>query len=203
MGRTSAAGVVALGLVLAAPASLALPAQAPHDSSGRNAPYSQLRIRVSGARIVNREPIHDFWRSETGGGLGIETPFYVGSIGVGATLIPFRARDAQRPNFRAVILGLDWGTDIPVPGPLRAHAAARIGDFVMLIENPNVWLDSESELLLGGELSAGLALRRDLAVTAAGSFARVRTRPALDVALLTIGLEYATRTPGWLRAFLE
>jgi hypothetical protein len=73
----------------------------------------------------------------------------------------------------------------------------------MLIENPDVWLDSESELFVGSELSAGLAVRKDLAVTVAGSLARVHTRPSLDLAFVTVGLEYATRTPGWLRAILE
>jgi hypothetical protein len=46
-------------------------------------------------------------------------------------------------------------------------------------------------------------LRRDLAATVAASFSRVHTRPSLDLALVTVGLEYATRTPGWLRAILE
>ncbi|MFN2564112.1 MAG: hypothetical protein ABR499_03785, partial [Gemmatimonadaceae bacterium] len=165
--------------------------------------YSRLRIRLSGAQNVNREQLHDFWRAGTGAGIGVTTPFYVGSVGVGATLIPFRARESGRPNFRALMLGLDWGADIPVPGPLQARAAARVGDFVMLIENPDLWLDSESELFIGGELSAGLAVRRDLAVTVAGSYARVHTRPSFDLALVTVGLEFAARTPGWLRAILE
>jgi hypothetical protein len=198
---TAALRVAALALVVTTPAVSV--AQTATDSINSPAPYSQLRFRLSGARIVNHEPIHEFWRSETGGGFGVRTPFYVGSIGVGATLIPFRARDAQRPNFRALILAIDWGTQIPVPGPLGISGAVRVGDFVTLIENPDLWLDSESELLLGGELAAHLPLRRDLGVTVAGSFAHVRTRPSLDMALLTLGLEYATRTPGWLRAFLE
>jgi hypothetical protein len=152
---------------------------------------------------VNHEQLHDFWRAATGAGIGITTPFYVGSAGVGATLIPFRSRESGRPNFRAVMLGLDWGADIPVPGPLRLRAAGRVGDFVMLVENPDLWLDSESELLTGGELSVALAVRRDLAVAIAGSYARVHTRPSLDLVLVTLGLEYAARTPGWLRAILE
>jgi hypothetical protein len=166
-------------------------------------PYSHLRIRVSGARNVNREALHDFWRAGTGGSVALTTPFYVGSVGASGTLIPFRTRDSSRPNFRALLLALDWGVEIPAPGPLRARAAARVGDFVMLIENPDVWLDSESELFVGGELSAGVALWKNIGVTVAGSVARVQTRPSLDLALVTVGLEYATRTPGWLRAILE
>jgi len=181
---------------------VALAGQQPRDST-RDAPYSSLHVRLSGARIVNRQSIDHFWRSGTGGGLGISTPFYLGRVGVAATLIPFQSRDGGRPSFRAVILGIDWGTEMPLPGPIRVQAAARIGDFVMLIENPDTWLDSESELFVGGELSAAVPLRRDLAVTAAGSFAHVRTRPSLDIALVTLGVEYATRTPGWMRAFLE
>jgi hypothetical protein len=199
--RSALAALVGTCLALTAP--FVLEAQASPDSASANGPYSRLRFRVSGALIVNHEPIHDFWRSQTGGSVRIATPFYIGSIGIGATLVPFRARDAQRPDFRALMLGIDWGGVIPVPGPIRIGAAARVGDFVMLIENPNVWLDSESELLAGGEVSASLPLRRDLAVTATGSFARVFTRPSLDVALVTVGLEYVARTPGWLRAFLE
>lgn len=189
--------VVALALTLVVAGGL--PAQALPDPT----PYSQLHIRLSGARNVNREALHEFWRAETGGSLGLTTPFYLGSIGVGGTLIPFRARDAARPNFRALLLAIDWGVDIPAPRPLRARAVARVGDFVMLIENPDLWLDSESELFVGGEISTGIALRRDLAMMVAASFARVHTRPSLDLALMTVGLEYATRTPGWLRAILE
>jgi hypothetical protein len=190
------------GIIIATGTASCLAAQEPADPE-KSGPYSELRFRLSGARVVNRERIHDFWRSQTGAGAGISTPFYVGSIGLGATLIPFEARDTQRPNFRALILAIDWGAAIPIPGPVRLRASARVGDFVMLIENPELWLDSESELLVGGELAAGLPVRRNLAVTVAGSFTHVRTRPSLDVALLTLGLEYATRTPGWLRAFLE
>jgi hypothetical protein len=166
-------------------------------------PYSQLRLRVAGARNVNREPLHDFWRAGTGAAVSLTTPFYVGSVGAGGTFIPFRTRDGARPNFRALLLALDWGLELPAPRPLYARAAARIGDFVMLIDNPDVWLDSESELFVGGELSAGLQLRRDLAFAVAGSFARVHTRPSLDLAFVTVGIEYVTRTPGWLRTILE
>ena len=183
--------------------ALALVASAPVTAGGQATAYSELRIRISAARNFNSEQLHDYWRAGTGGGVGLTTPFYVGSVGATATMLPFRARDVARPNFKALLLGLDWGVEIPVPGPVHARAAARVGDFVMLIENPDVWLDSESELFLGGELSAGWQLRRDLAITAAGSFTHVRTEPTLGLALLSVGLEYSTRTPGWLRAILE
>lgn len=184
-----------LGLLLA----LTVPVQA----AGQAPPYSQLRVRLSGAFNVNREQLHDYWRAGTGGGVAITTPFYGGSIGASTTLIPFRTRDVGRPNLKALILGVDWGFEVPVPGPVHARAAARIGDFVMLVENPDVWLDSESELFVGAELSAGWQVRRDLSLTAAGSFDHVRTQPSLGLAVLSVGLEYATRTPGWLRAILE
>ena len=73
----------------------------------------------------------------------------------------------------------------------------------MLFENPDVWLDSESELFVGAELAAGWQMRRELALTAAGTFAHVRTQPSLGLAMVSVGLEYVTRTPGWLRAILE
>lgn len=170
---------------------------------GQASPYSQLRIRMSGVRNVNHEELHDYWRAGTGGGVGITTPFYVGTVGATATVIPFRKREIGRPNFTAVMLGIDWGVELPIPGPIHARAAARVGDFVMLFENPDVWLDSESELFLGAELSAGWQVRRDLALAAAGTFAHVRTQPSLGLAMVSVGLEYATRTPGWLRAILE
>ena len=169
----------------------------------QDAPYSRLRIRVSGARNINNEQLQDYWRAGTGGGIAIATPFYVGSLGATAMLIPFRTRQAGRPNFKALLLGLDWGVEVPAPGPIYARAAARVGDFVMMIENPDVWLDSESELFVGAELATGVQLRRALALSVAGSFAHVYTRPSLDLAILSVGLEYATRTPGWLRAILE
>lgn len=193
---------LSIGMLLAAAEPRALTAQAPPDSANPR-PYSQLRVRVSGARNVNHELLHDFWRAGTGGAVALTTPFYLGSVGVGGTVIPFRTRDSSRPNFRALLLALDWGFELPAPGLLHARAAAHVGDFVMLIQNPDLWLDSESELFVGGELSAGFPLRRDLAVAVAGSFARVYTRPSLDLAFVTVGLEYATRTPGWLRAILE
>jgi hypothetical protein len=202
MRLTSLARTTALALALSSAETARLAAQAPPDTTTPR-PYSQFRIRLSGARNVNHEPLHDFWRAGTGGSLALTAPFYVGSLGVGATVIPFRTRDVSRPNFRALLLALDWGFDVPAPGPLRARVAARVGDFVMLVENPNVWLDSESELFVGGELSGGLAVRKDLAIAVAASFARVHTRPSLDLALVNVGLEYATRTPGWLRAILE
>lgn len=176
---------------------------APMDAEGQDSAYSRLRIRASGALNVNDARLHDYWHAGTGAGIGITTPFHVGSIGATATLIPFRTRDTGRPNFKALMLGLDWGVELAVPGPFDVRAAARLGDFVMLIENPDLWLDSESELFLGGEVAAGWQVWRDLAVTVAGSFAHVRTQPSLDLAIVSVGLEYATRTPRWLRAILE
>ena len=176
---------------------------APAHVHGQASPYSQLRIRMSGVRNVNQEALHDYWRAGTGGGVGITTPFYAGSVGATATVIPFRKREIGRPDFTAVMLGIDWGVELPIPGPIQARAAARVGDFVMLFENPDVWLDSESELFVGVELSAGWQMRRDLALTAAGTFAHVRTQPSLGLAMVSVGLEYVTRTPGWLRTILE
>jgi hypothetical protein len=197
--RVLLAGTLA---ILSSPIELTLSAQIPRDAT-KPTPYSQLRLRVSVARNVNHEALHDLWRAGTGGSVVLTTPFYVGLVGVGGTLIPFRTRDSSRPSFRALLLGLDWGFGIPIPGPLQVQAAARVGDFVMLVENPDVWLDSESELFVGGELSAGVPLWKNLAVTVAGSLARVHTRPSLDLAFITVGLEYATGTPGWIRAILE
>lgn len=176
---------------------------APAHVDGQASPYSQLRIRMSGVRNVNQEELHDYWRARTGGGIGITTPFYEGTVGATATIIPFQKREIGRPNFTAVMLGVDWGIELPIPGPIHARAAARVGDFVMLFENPDVWLDSESELFVGAELSAGWQMRRDLALIAAGTFAHVRTQPSLGLAMVSVGLEYVTRTPGWLRAILE
>jgi hypothetical protein len=202
MRHTVPVRAIAFGLLVLGADPRTLLAQAAPDTT-KPAPYSQFRIRLSAARNVNHEPLHDFWRAGTGGAVVLMTPFYLGSVGVAGTFIPFQRRDTNRPNFRTLLLALDWGFDLPAPGPLRARAAARMGDFVMLIDNPDVWLDSESELFFGAELSAGLQLRRDLALTAAGSIARVHTRPSMDLAFVTVGLEYATRTPGWLRAILE
>ena len=183
--------------------TLASAVLSPAHVDGQAGPYSQLRIRLSGARNVNHERLHDYWRAGTGAGVGITTPFYVGSVGATATAIPFRKREVGRPNFTALMLGVDWGVELPVPGPLQARASARVGDFVMLFENPNLWLDSESELFVGADLSAGWQMRRDLALTDAGTFVHVRTQPSLGLAMLSVGLEYVTRTPGWLRAILE
>jgi hypothetical protein len=190
----------ALALLLLA--SGTLQGQAPSDTT-KPAPYSRLRIRLSGARNVNRDQVHDFWRAGTGGSLAVTTPFYVGSIGLDGTLIPFWKRDPARPNLRVLLVAVDWGSEIPTPGPLRVRASARVGDFVMAIENPNVRLDTESELFVGAGLSAAMPLWKRFSLALAGSYAHVYTRPTFDLAVLTIGLEYATRTPRWLRTILE
>ena len=194
----AAGGALAFALAHKAP----LRAQTSPDTASRSV-YSHIHLRASGARNVNREQLHEFWSAGTGASLAVTTPFYIGSVGVGATAIPFTARGDGQPNFRALLLGLDWGFELPRAGRLRSRATARVGDFVMLVDNPDLALDSESELFVGGELSAAFPVWRSVAVTAATSIAHVRTRPAIDLALLTLGLEYATRTPIWLRAILE
>jgi hypothetical protein len=60
--------------------------------------------------------------------------------------------------------------------------------------------EAHADVLVVGAGAAGAAAS---AVAAAGSVARVYTRPSLDLTFVTVGLEYATRTPGWLRAILE
>jgi hypothetical protein len=197
-------GVLALGFAIGCPAIAG--AQAAVDST-KVAPYSRLRLRVGAARSVDHEPVDGFYRAATGGTFGVTTPFYVGWIGIAGTFIPLNALNhnvaAGRPNLRTLLLALDWGFDLPLRGPLRARASAELGDFVMIIENPDTRFDSESELFTGAALSAGYALRRDLTLLARGSLARVHTRPALNLGIVTVGLEYTARTPRWLRAILE
>jgi hypothetical protein len=197
-------GVLAFGFVLVCPVAVA--AQAGADSAP-SAPYSRLRLRVGAARSVDHEPVDGYYRAATGGAFGITTPFYLGWIGITGAFMPLNALDhnvaAGRPNLHMLLLAVDWGVDLPLHGPLRARASADLGDFVMIIENPETRFDSESELFTGASLSAGYALRRDLTVVATGFLARVHTRPALNLGIVTLGLEYATRTPRWLRAILE
>jgi hypothetical protein len=195
---------LALGVAIVCPAIAA--AQTGPDST-KPAPYSRLRLRVGAARSVDHEPVDGFYRATTGAAFGITTPFYLGWIGIAGTFIPLNALNhnvaAGRPNLHTLLLALDWGFDLPLRGPLRARASAELGDFVMIIENPDTRFDSESELFTGAAVSAGYAVRRDLTLVATGSLARVHTRPALNLGIVTLGLEYATHTPRWLRAILE
>jgi hypothetical protein len=182
-----------------------LPLLAAAAGAQRPAAFSTIGVEVAGLRGAREERLHETW--EQGGGFGVEvsTPLPLGEAGLGVAQLPFRARTADQPDFRARLLTARWGLAGRLAGPLSIRASVIGGNFLMRFDD-GPWavggLSTESELFLGARGSLDLVVR-GVGVTAGIEYDRVLTRVPIGLVTLRAGGRVVTRTPAWLRGVLE
>jgi hypothetical protein len=168
-------------------------------------PFETLEFQFSGARNVNQNFLHVFWKQGTGGEFAIRTPFYLGYAEVGTAYHRYPVEQLTVPAFDAVLMYTGWGLGVGVADRLRLEGGARIGNYRMSFDEVTTFpgVKNESELAL--LLNARLALRPvgPVSVHIGGSYMKVYTFLRLNLWYASAGLSYRLNSPNWLKEFLR
>jgi hypothetical protein len=198
-----AAFVILVGFT---PIASAQPTPANAESAPSRRAFSTLSVRLSGARNVNRELLHEFWSPRDGFELELSTPLPVGQMGISITALSFGGRVAEQPDFDARLLSLRWGGSRTIAGPVALRASALLGNIFMTFDDGErriSGLTTESELLVGGAGGVDLRVSPWLSFSLESSLQRILTSTPIDLVVVSAGAKLAMRMPRWLRGAIE
>ncbi|HEU5174350.1 MAG TPA: hypothetical protein VFT96_06330 [Gemmatimonadaceae bacterium] len=166
--------------------------------------YSTVTVALSAARSIADGALGPYWDAGTGARVDVSTRFHVGDVGAFVVTLPYTARSASQPDFRAFVIGVDWRVVAPRTWRVRPSIGITAGDLLTTFEGvETTGLSKESEIFLGG--TAGLALRvhGGTQLTATATAIQALTSTPIRTASVSVGLAHEFSTPGWLRGVIE
>ena len=166
--------------------------------------YSAVTVGISGARSIADGALEQYWDAGTGARVDISTRFHVGDVSAFVVTLPYTARSASQPDFRAFVIGVDWRVVAPRAWRVRPSIGITAGDLLTTFDGvETTGLSKESEIFLGG--TAGLALRvhGGTQLTATATAIQALTSTPIRTASVSLGLAHEFSTPGWLRGVIE
>lgn len=176
-----------------------LPAQA------RPAPFETLDLGLTVLTDVNHGSLHEWWSPGPALGLGLTTPFYLGSLELGLQYAHPSALRNDVPGFRSLFVYAGWGGERALGRGFAAGGGLRVGIMAMRFDGDTL-PDSRSK-----ESELGVAGRATLRWLPAGtwyaetsvSYQAVLTHLRMEQVFLAVGVGRRFATPAWLRDFLD
>ena len=176
-----------------------LPAQ------GRPAPFETTDLGLTVLTDVNHGSLHQWWSPGPALGLGLTTPFYLGSLELGLQYAHASALRNDVPGFRSLFVYAGWGGERALGHGLAAGGGLRVGILAMRFDGDTLPSSRARESELG--VAGRAALRWLPAGTWYGetsvSYQSVLTRVRMEQVLLAVGVGRRFGTPAWLRDFLD
>ena len=115
-----------ISLVLALQiASTDLPAQ------GRPAPFETLDLGLTALADVNHSALHRWWSPGPALGVGVSSPFYLGTLELGLQYAHPTALRNDVPGFRSLLLYAGWGGEHALGRGFAAGGGLRVGIMAM------------------------------------------------------------------------
>lgn len=177
----------------------ALPAQE------RPAPFDTIDLGLAVLADVNRGALHQWWSPGPALGLGLTTPFYLGSFELGMQYAHPTALRNDVPDFRSLFVYAGWGGGRTLGRGFAASGGLRVGIMAMRFDGDTLPSDRANESELG--TAARVALRWLPAGTwyaeTSLSYQSVLTHVRMEQVFLAAGVGRRFATPAWLRDFLD
>ena len=166
--------------------------------------YSTMSVGIAGGRTIDDGALADFWDSGTTLRLDVYTRFHRGDVGAWLLTLPWDARSAEQPDFRAYIFGLDWRFTRSVTRWLRPSASVSAGNFLSTFEGVETkGLKKESEIFIGASAGLAVGVTRATSLTATVTGINVFTSTPIRTTFATVGVSHGFATPDWLRGVFE
>jgi hypothetical protein len=175
----------------------------PALTAQRLQPFDSLELSFQVAVNINRQELHDYWRSYPGVSIGATTPFYYGLVQVGIQAHPFTSIDADLYDFSSVFIYLGWGIKLSLLSRISWLNMLRVGNNAMIFLDPHRENNMESELGTGMVSSLSYRFSRSWAICLAGIYNTLYTYKRINLGYLSLGMNYSFSNPEWLREFLE
>ncbi len=162
-------------------------------------------IRLSAGPETSLYAAHvDSWKAGYGGRLVAATPFYVGDVELGISIVPWNAKDASVPNFMSALIFAGWSISSSPKNAVKAATGVRFGNYFMAFDSQEVSGErNESEFVVSPFIGLRRTFFRKIEGFIEVNASKVFTVPRIDFVQVSAGLSVTVGAPGWLRGILK
>ena len=177
----------------------ALPAQV------RSSPFETLDLGITVLADVNHGALQQWWSPGPALGIGLTTPFYLGTFELGLQYAHPSALNDDVPGFRSLFVYAGWGGARALGAGFAAGGGARVGIMAMRFDGDSLpgYRASESELGVAGRAAVRWMPAGTWYAETSVSFQSVLTHHRMEQVFLAAGIGRRLATPAWLRDFLD
>jgi hypothetical protein len=177
----------------------ALPAQV------RPAPFETLDLGLTVLTDVNNGALQQSWSPGPALGLGLTTPFYLGSLELGLQYAHPSPLHNDVPGFRSLFVYAGWGGERELGRGFAGAGGFRVGIMAMRFDGDTLPGEraNESELGVAGRAALRWLPAGTWYAEASVSYQSVLTHLRMEQVFLAAGLGRRFATPTWLRDFLD
>ena len=168
-------------------------------------PFERISIKMNYLSNVNRNFFHHFWEPEPGAELAVEFPFYVGKIGGGIQILPYKAKQYPQVDFLSQFYYVAWGFNMPMIQPIVWKNEMKIGSYRMDFDDDQINVTQQTESEIGIGISSGLllSLSTNWQIKGRVEYIKVYTKKRLELVFISAGFCFEFDTPDWLQDFLR
>lgn len=176
-----------------------LPAQ------GRPAPFETTDLGLTVLTDVNQGSLHQWWSPGPALGLGLTTPFYLGSLELGLQYAHPSALRNDVPGFRSLFVYAGLGGGRALGRGFAAGAGFRVGIMAMRFDGDTLPASraKESELGVAGRAALRWLPAGTWYAETSVSYQSVLTHIRMEQVFVSVGVGRRFATPAWLRDFLD
>ena len=171
--------------------------------SVHNNPFDSLSISIQLIQNVNRNIFHDFYEPRNGIKTSITTPFYWGDIQGSLKVIPFYNKGQSDADFTGIEPSLKWGKQFYLSDKLRWFNGGGIGWYIFYFSDEVVVGQIESELSTSYMSQLSYLVHKKISLSFEISKDTIFTYKIIDLIHISIGINYLTKTPDWMKLFLK
>jgi hypothetical protein len=171
----------------------------------RPAPFETLDLGLTVLTDVNHGALHEWWSPGPALGLGLTTPFYLGSLELGLQYAHPSALRNDVPDFRSLFVYAGWGGGRALGRGFAAGGGLRVGIMAMRFDGDTLpgSRANESELGVAGRAALRWLPSGTWYAEASVSYQSVLTHLRMEQVFLAAGVGRRFATPAWLRDFLD
>jgi hypothetical protein len=190
-------------VLLVALAFAQVPVRLPAQS--RPAPFATLDLGLAVLADVNHGELHRWWSPGPAVGIGVTTPFHLGTLELGLQYAHPTAHRGDVPGFRSLFLYAGWGGGHGLGGGLTAGGGLRVGMMAMRFDGDTLPHDRrrESELGVAGRVALRWMPADDWFGEASLSYQSILTHRRMEQLFLAAAVGRRFATPAWLHDFLD
>jgi hypothetical protein len=163
-------------------------------------------VRVERVTPVSIGRLAPLYRMAPGVGVAVEVPAEFGSVGVALSRFSYHRRpDGPAPDFTADVRTLAWRSPALRVRRARLTAGGKLADFSMAFADSALveGLRDERELLVAATVRAEIAVTSRLALSFDVDAGRIMFNNPVDLRTVSAGAVWFSRSPDWLRRFLQ
>ena len=168
-----------------------------------NNQFDSLLISIQIIQNVDRNIFHDFYEPKNGIKTSITTPFYWGEIQASLQVLPFSNKEQSYADFTGIHPNLKWGKQLYLSDRLRLFNGGGIGWYMFYFSDKIVIGQIESELSTSYISKLSYLVHKKISLSFDISKVTIFTYKNIDLIHISIGINYLTKSPGWMKLFLR